>query len=490
MKWVRVLIFIGLALLTLAALVVTFENWRGKRAWFKFKNEWEAKGERFDLASLLPKPIADSENFAATPFFAPFFRYHHTNDPPVIVWHDSNGLDRAQSTTLSGVKEGQAPTLGSRAKTNLTDLKLCQDYYRSNQNFSLPAQNQSPAADILHALSKYDAVLAELREAGKRPQSAFPIHYDESFYAMLPHLATLKSLCNILRLRTLASLAENRPAEAVADVRLSLRLADSLKSEPLLISHLVRLAILSITADTVWEGLSTGRWNDQHLAEIQSAFSSIELLADYHFALRGERAFGADIFDKMRAGHQFIGEDDLRSISRYAPDGFLYHNQLVLFRLHQKYSFHMIDPERRRVYVDRANQADDPPEVRTRHPYNIMSRLLFPALSKAAGRFAQAQTSVDQAALACALERYRTAHGQYPEALAALKPRFVRAIPHDIITGEALHYSRIKNDEFVLYSVGWNEKDDQGTPAPRSGSTARKNGDWVWTPAPPSSILR
>ena len=485
MKWLRVLIFIGLALLTLVALVITFESWRGKRAWLKFKTEWEAKGERFDLASLRPKPVADSENFAATPFFAPLFKYHHTNNPPVVIWHDSNALNRAQNTTLSGAKEGHAPSLGSRAKTNRTDLKLCQDYYRSNQNFSLPERNQSPGADILSALSKYDDVLAELRDSGKRPYAAFPIHYDESFYAVLPHLATLKSLSGILRLRTLALLAENRPAEAVADVRLNLRLGEALKSEPLLISQLVRIAVLSVTTDAVWEGLSTGGWNDQQLAEIQASLSSIELLPDYQFALRGERAFSNDLFDKMRAGHQFAGDEEVISMSRYAPDGFLYHNQLAINRFHQKYSFHMVDAEKRRVYVDRANQSSDPPELKTRHPYYIMAHLLVPALSKAAGRFAQTQTTVDQAALACALERYRLAHGQYPEALAALKPKFVRAIPHDIITGEALHYSRIEKDKFVLYSVGWNEKDDQGTPAPATGSdTARKTGDWVWAPAP------
>jgi hypothetical protein len=115
-----------------------------------------------------------------------------------------------------------------------------------------------------------------------------------------------------------------------------------------------------------------------------------------------------------------------------------------------------------------------------------MAHLLFPAISKAAARFALTQTTLDQAALACALERYRLAHGEYPESLAALKPQFVREIPHDIITGEALHYSRIENNKFVLYSVGWNEKDDQGASAPATGgNAARKTGDWVWSPAPP-----
>jgi hypothetical protein len=53
------------------------------------------------------------------------------------------------------------------------------------------------------------------------PTHYFALHYSPALYAffavarLLPHLATLKSLSNILRLRTLALLAENRPAEAL-----------------------------------------------------------------------------------------------------------------------------------------------------------------------------------------------------------------------------------------------------------------------------------
>jgi hypothetical protein len=136
--------------------------------------------------------------------------------------------------------------------------------------------------------------------------------------------------------------------------------------------------------------------------------------------------------------------------------------------------------------VERANLAEDPAELQSRHPYHIMARVLLPALARASGRFALGQTSVDQAILACALERYRLAHGEYPETLEVLKPQWVREIPHDVITGESLHYSRSDKDKFVLYSVAWNEKDDAGVQAPRSGGATAKTGDWVWTPAPRS----
>jgi hypothetical protein len=103
--------------------------------------------------------------------------------------------------------------------------------------------------------------------------------------------------------------------------------------------------------------------------------------------------------------------------------------------------------------------------------------MLLPALSNLPLKAAMAQTSADQAALACALERFRLSNGQFPEKLDALAPRFVPQLPNDVVTGDALKYRRTDGDVFVLYSVGWNEKDDGGTP----GKTLFDNqGDWVW----------
>ena len=79
------------------------------------------------------------------------------------------------------------------------------------------------------------------------------------------------------------------------------------------------------------------------------------------------------------------------------------------------------------------------------------------------------------------MERYRLAHGEYPESLDALAPQFIAKLPHDIINGQPLHYRRTADGRFVLYSVGWNEKDDDGVVGlNESGSVDRDTGDWVW----------
>jgi hypothetical protein len=96
---------------------------------------------------------------------------------------------------------------------------------------------------------------------------------------------------------------------------------------------------------------------------------------------------------------------------------------------------------------------------------------------------AYGQSSVDLARTAITLERYRLAHGEYPASLAVLAPQFIEKVPHDVIGGQPLKYRREADGQFVLYSVGWNERDDGGVIVLQKGSTPtvnRDEGDWVW----------
>jgi hypothetical protein len=110
--------------------------------------------------------------------------------------------------------------------------------------------------------------------------------------------------------------------------------------------------------------------------------------------------------------------------------------------------------------------------------HRIMAAMLLPGLENFITKAAEAQTIANQAAVACALERYRLANGQFPETLDALSPRFISQLPHDVITGEPYKYRRTADGQFVLYSVGWNEKDDGGVPGNKLFDD--NEGDWVW----------
>jgi Tfp pilus assembly protein PilE len=109
--------------------------------------------------------------------------------------------------------------------------------------------------------------------------------------------------------------------------------------------------------------------------------------------------------------------------------------------------------------------------------------MTLPGYAHLGEKAAFAQSKVDMAMVACALERYRLAQGQYPDTLIALVPRFAAALPHDIINGQPLKYRRTENGRFTLYSVGWNEKDDGGVAVATKTNPPRQDqlqGDWVW----------
>ena len=153
---------------------------------------------------------------------------------------------------------------------------------------------------MLRALEPYGPVLEELRNASRRPYARFNIRYDDefAFNILLPHLAVLKSVSSIFRLRASAELAVNQTDQAWADAKMVFYLADTLKNEPFLISRLVQVAIVQQALQPVWEGLAEHKWSDAQLLEIQQRLGQLDLLDDA--AQRGERALCLLAVEQLR----------------------------------------------------------------------------------------------------------------------------------------------------------------------------------------------
>jgi hypothetical protein len=301
----------------------------------------------------------------------------------------------------------------------------------------------------------------------------------------------------VLQLRATAELVDGQSAKALDDVKLLLRLNDSIRNSPFLISHLVRLAIVSIALQPVWEGLAEHKWSDEQLVALDAELAKLDFLADYEFAMRGERAFAIASFENQRRTREMIvpqeGGGVITNKLRFMPSAFFYQNELAFARMHQQWILPLVDMKTRIVSPEALRRAEDANHAEMKHysPYKVQAVMVFPALDKAVIKFAFAQASVDLARVACALERYRLAHGQYPEMLDALAPQFIGKLPHDIIGGQPLHYRRTDDPpsqgsgaaggKFLLYSIGWNETDDGGQVAlKKDGSEDREKGDWVW----------
>jgi hypothetical protein len=463
MKALRVVVFVGACLVTVVALFYAVENWRGKRAWEKYRAEREAVGERFEWAALVPPPVPDNENVAASPVFAELFP-----KPPAHPRLDAVKLPECKDAA-GNWREGR--------RENLAAWQTC----FTNDN-------------LLAALARYEPVLNEVEAALRQPRCRFPVRYEDNYNALLPHLTHLRNLARVYRLRALAHLHAGQTEAALADVQTCLRLANAIKDEPVLISFLVRGAILDLALQPVWEGLVTRRWREKQLAALRRVLEERDLFAHFALALRGERLFAHGVVmwllrhpaERGQLFQAVAGSGERRPTHwlQLTPTGWWYQNLLAIDCFYTGSLASTVDWEARQVFPSRVVAVEQSLHAARTTPYNVLVKMLVPAVTGVAKKAAQLQTAVDQAVAACGVELYRLADGELPATLDAPFPDYLPAVPRDVIDGQPLRYRQLEGDRFILYSVGWNGADDGGQAGRKDNRLDPEQGDWVWPAAP------
>ena len=77
-----------------------------------------------------------------------------------------------------------------------------------------------------------------------------------------------------------------------------------------------------------------------------------------------------------------------------------------------------------------------------------------------------------------ALKVYKEKHGIYPETLKSLVPEILTDMPSDPFSGKEFGYKK-SVDSFIIYSVGYDLKNDNGTPMKYSKDGKPASGDLV-----------
>jgi hypothetical protein len=486
-------ILIVAALVALTGLFYLEEDIRGSSAWNKFKRAEEANGEKFAIADYMPPAVPDEQNFAMTPLLRTTFDYVHTTNG--IRWRDTKAWKHLSDIRVDFGGEGRnsLPQSADRDPNSPVDLEVFATFYRGNTNYPQNAHPGKAAEDVLTALNKFEPDLKELREAAAtRPKSRFPIEYsyEPPSGVLLPHLSPVRGITSVCDIRAVAELETHHTDKAFADLQLGFRMSDSIRDEPFLIDHLVRIGTLNLTLQGIREGLARHAWSDSQLAEFGTNLASLDLLSEYGHAMRGERLLGIRNLDYFRR-HGFksvLSEGPSSEVPAFnwIPSGWYYQNMLITGEYYRDYILASVDASNRTVIPSLGGTMGESLGALQTTPYNFYAKLLLPAFIKASQRTAHAQTTIDEARIACALERYRLQHNDLPDSLGALTPQFISKIPNDLFDGKPLRYKKNPDGTYLLYSIGWNEIDDGGVVGLRNGSTPREdpnNGDWVW-PSP------
>jgi ADP-ribose pyrophosphatase YjhB (NUDIX family) len=262
-----------------------------------------------------------------------------------------------------------------------------------------------------------------------------------------------------------------------------------------LIDALVQIAITETSIQPLWEGLARREWREPQLAKFEVALAKLNFVAGMARTLRFERAYSLAMMDLWRtrpgalavaSGGQEPGEQPK---TPRIPSGWVRLNQVEIARMFQDFLIPVFNTNQMMIDLRLADrlqvQADE--RLKGWSPYKALARMLLPAVSKASQRAATAQTTVNLARIAVALERFRLANGSYPEQLAALAPGYLPEVPHEAFSGKPYQYRREASERFQLYSVGLNMEDDGGRVAVskdgRPNSRAA-GADWVWQYSP------
>ena len=475
----RWLVRAGFILACLATLIVAFfleEKIRGRAAWRAYETEARQRGVKLAFADFIPPQIPDAENFASIPIFDEAFRATavHQPVPDPFFLNEPGGSERPYLNN---------PEMGER-----TDLVAWQKYLASKGLLS--DMSADAAADVLRALDRFAVPLAQLHEAGTRPGCRFPVHWEEGFAALLPHLGLLKEAARFYFLRASAHLARGESAAAYEDFHDGLRLTTATRGEPSLIAGLVRGSMAGMMENAVWGGLAGHQWAEPELRKIDADLATLDWLQEYFFAMGSERAATNLLSDMLIENPGLLAQ----LAPELARDSGFHGQGAWAFRLHPTGWFYdckvrsnrlidemlaRFDPVQRRWLPTRAlpslpeNIKGLPEKV-----HYMLFALMTPIYAQVEQGFIKAVTETDRTRLACALERFRLARGTLPATLAELTPDFLAALPVEILNGESYHYRREPDGSFVLYSVGPDLRDDGGITDPRHPVTQRR--DWIW----------
>lgn len=455
MNWIlRRWFFCAAALVTLIALFYAEENWRGKRAWEQCKRDMDAKGFEMDWNKHIPEPVPDAQNIFKAPKMQEWF---------VGRLSPTNGIaDRLASR--------QTDSISGKTNAIVTEAQA-RDYLAWSDQF-VPEFNL-------------------IREALKRPYARMDGDYSLPADVPVPNFVAARQLARTLAQRAHSYFILQQPDKASEEVTLLHDMCRMFQGAPTgepmtLVAAMINVAVTGLYADTIGEGFKLRAWREPQLVALQEQLKETHLLPFVMQAFHDEPAASSYMFET--APHKvvdFLNSSAGMKLYSIAPRGWDYQNLVNIARF-SPLATGSFDADRDSILpaVCNENQKQLETSLSQRSPFRIFAAIAIPNFNKAIMVTARNQNLINQGLVASALERYHLVHGEYPESLDALTPQFIEKLSHDVINGGKLKYHKTDNS-FVLYSIGWNEKDDGGTTAlNKDGSTDWKNGDWVWPYAP------
>jgi hypothetical protein len=351
--------------------------------------------------------------------------------------------------------------------------------------------NAQQFAALRMELKRAGPALEMARKLATMPNGRYSVNWARDFIStLLPHAQNAREMATLLADDALLRAQDGDLDGALVSARAALNCGRSLGDEQTLVSQLVRIACDAVARRKIEWILSQGEPSELALAVTQRALAEEAEEPLLLYGVRGERG-GTDSFMEMIQNRE-LSLNQLRGLFGMGMGG----RAGGLLSLPDVQAAVLIASARsqRAAMLHHLNEVVDAcklpmPErqrkmdaiaakLKTGNPA-LAVRMLAPGIDKAATAAARACAESRCAATALAVERYRRAHGRWPDKLDDLVPAYLAQLAEDPFDGQPLRFKR-SGYRVVIYSVGVDGVDNGGNIGPNPMAPNADLGFRLW----------
>ncbi|MBC8468111.1 MAG: hypothetical protein H8D56_01455 [Planctomycetes bacterium] len=435
-RTVKILKVIAIVLVVLGviyAIAVSVSSAKLRRAYTELKKD----GRPMESADVIPPKVPDTENAA-------------------LLYESAALLLKAQ------------PAVGENLLEDLGDLsdKFIKESLDSDK---LTEFKQLIGLDVV------TQALSIVEQGTRRDSCRFDLDYDDGLNMLLLNLSGMRNFTRILCAKAYLEAKNGNPDTAWDMLTTQLKFADALRTEPVLVSKIVRMAMIRLSCETITKLCEIAPPNAQQSSDIQNLLKDLDDIRplihsiDAERLLIGEWVFNLTKDEMYKANLQVNDRGDTGLLPKLIIFGITF--KPLFLADHAAYLRFMHDGTRflERPYSPEQGEILENGVQKKRY---IVTRILTPAIFRVKEIHCQmtAQLRIIQAGLA--LLKHKQTEGTFPATLEALKLQNI----NDPFFDGPLSY-KTEGQDFVLYSVGPDQKDNNGSPRQKK---QKEDWDIVW----------
>lgn len=441
----------------LAGAIISYSS---RREWAAEKAGLLAKGEKLSFAELVPEAHLDERNF----FFDP-------------MWMELIDTKPAPSNSQMEVAEPKVPK-GRRQLDSINKpvsgelreraLRLLPELKKSNSSVNPDTICHAAYAEIMVSESKekwgelsrliFDAVndlqplLKRLDVLSRRPEAVYPYNPAFGWGNSKAHWDYLYRLPLIDNAIAWAYFAEGDYRSAANTLENLFLVSRALREDPFYWAVVARHTHYMCAFQVIRRGIAEHIWNAEELEKFEEYLKDANFPRETAAAFRAERGGANQLIEAMmkdgrgrdiwKGGEGFQDLSFLeRQIAAWSFPFCIATDQVRLNRLHQLIIEYCENPNGKvSDHLGKLGEVSFP--WRGLHVPSISQQSLWPGNIEFMMRN---QDEITRTRIACALERYRLAKGEYPSDLGALVPEFLPQLPRCVIPQRSFEWTDEKD---------------------------------------------